>query len=364
MPIPRGLKALERLVRGAYTAPHEYRPSLQVFPDLSVDVLAKELQVIDKGAANGQADHPVSQSATLDEVESAVVERIYSERKAAHQDLIDQLDTCVRRLNALDFEGRFATIQHAAPEAVTEFRAEARQGRGELVLLRRKLLENEEERRAFKAKYRLTRAPQLSSGQSTGLKIAVLAFLFVTETIANGIFLAKGNELGVVGGAAEAVFFSILNIVVSFFLGLLGTRQLNHTSFVRKIIGLLSVVAWIGFAAALNLALAHYREVSGVLYDDAGAQVISRLFNAPLGLTDIKTWLFCAIGLVWSAIAFAEGITFTDPFPGYAKLELRVVAAHETYAATLGNLIEDLRACNPRLERNAGMSICALSGSF
>src|SRR5262249_14989109 len=56
------------------------------------------------------------------------------------------------------------------------------------------------------------------------------------------------------------------------------------------------------------------------------------------------SWLFVAIGLVWSAIAFADGLLFTDPFPGYAKLEKRVRAAHTNYTGKKDDLIESLRA--------------------
>jgi site-specific DNA-adenine methylase len=93
----------------------------------------------------------------------------------------------------------------------------------------------------------------------------------------------------------------------------------------------------------LNLALAHYREVSGALYDDAGAQVITRLWQTPAGLIDIKSWLFLGIGLVWSALALIDGVFYTDPFPGYAALERRVRKSHEDYIDCKTELIDRLR---------------------
>lgn len=194
-----GLKALEKLVQGAYSAPHEYRASLQVFPSVSVEVLAKDLNVVERATSNGRAEHPTSESTSLDEVEYSIVERIYSQRTAAHQSLVDQLDTYVQRLNALDFEGRFSQIHHAAPEVVAEFRAEANQGRDELYQLRRSLWENEQEREAFRSRHKLFRAPQISTPTSVALKITLLCALFVSETYVNGVFLAKGSELGFIG---------------------------------------------------------------------------------------------------------------------------------------------------------------------
>src|SRR5262249_37881153 len=138
---------------------------------------------------------------------------------------------------------------------------------------------------------------------------------------------AKGNELGYLGGVAEALVFAILNLVVSFFVGLFGVREVNHPRVFRKLVGIFSIAFWIVFAVGLNLALAHYREISGVIYEDAGAQVLKRLATSPTGLVDIKSWLFFALGLVFSVAALIDGLFYTDPFPGYADLEKRVVLA-------------------------------------
>ena len=189
---------------------------------------------------------------------------------------------------------------------------------------------------------------------TTFFKVTVLVFLFVSETYINGVFLAKGNELGFIGGVVEALVFAILNVLISFAIGLGGLRQLNHRNLFRKILGLLSLLAWIGFAVLLNLALAHYREVSGPLYDDAGAQVITRLWQMPAGLNDIRSWLFFGIGMVWSAFALIDGIFYTDPFPGYAALERRVRKSHEEYINCKNDLIDQLRDIRDDAARQMG----------
>jgi hypothetical protein len=337
------LASLERLASGLRQAPHEYRPSLQVFPDISVCALSRDLKVAEKGKENGKLELPSSSSDNLDETEYAIIERIFSDRKSAHHTLVDQLETYTQRLTALDFHGRFTVIQHAAPAAVSEFRAEALQGQDELHKLRHLLVENEQEREEFKTENRLRRAPRLSSDAATTLKLAALAFLFVSETYINAVFLAKGNALGFIGAAAEALVFAVLNVLVSFGIGLGGLRQLNHRNFLRKFLGLLSFVAWIGFAVLLNLALAHYREASGTLYEDLGEQVITRLSQMPAGLKDIRSWLFFGTGLAWSALALIDGILFTDPYPGYASLERRVRKSHQDYINHKGGLIDQLR---------------------
>ena len=101
--------------------------------------------------------------------------------------------------------------------------------------------------------------------------------LIVIEVMVNGTFLAKGSELGLLGGAVEASIFAALNVLISFFIAFYGVRQLNHRRTLLKLIGIISIILYILFSLSLNLALAHYREVSGTLIDEAGREVIRRL---------------------------------------------------------------------------------------
>src|SRR5262249_35497194 len=162
-----------------------------VFPDISVDAIARDLKVVEKGKESGKLELPTSSSGSLDETEYAITERIFSDRKAAHHTLLDELKTCTERLTGLDFHGRLTVIQNAAPASVPEFRTEARQGRDELYRLRRTLLEHEQERDYFKNHNRLRRAPRLSSSVTKFFKVSFLVFLFVSETYINAVFLAK-----------------------------------------------------------------------------------------------------------------------------------------------------------------------------
>jgi hypothetical protein len=154
--------------------------------------------------------------------------------------------------------------------------------------------------------------------------------------------LSKGNELGYLGGAVEAFTFALLNVVVSFLIAAAGVRQLNHRNYLRKLFGLISFVCYVALALGLNLALAHYREASGSLVADAGREVLARLQANPLGIADVKSWLFFALGLLCSLIAFADAFLVFDPYPGYAPLEKRRAEAHDAYIRRKNDLIAQL----------------------
>ena len=294
---------------------HHYRPATTVFLDLNVDRLADQLELVARGTERGAEGRPSSDAQTLDDIEHRVVERIEAHKQDAHTIYLDHLHTYDERITALSFEERFATIQQAAPEAVGDFRAEATVGRDELFVLRRRLNESEHERERFRGRHRIERPARLSSPGKTILKIGVLAILFIIEVVINGSFLAKANVGGLLGGAAQAVTFAALNIIASFFWGMVLIRLVNRRNYVLKLIGLLSFLAYIVFAVTLNLTLSHLREIPPdiAVSDNVGQVVLHRLLTAPYALTDINSWVFFSIGFIFSLIAMADGLMFFDP---------------------------------------------------
>jgi hypothetical protein len=324
---------------------HHYRPATTIFLDLNVDRVADELGLVGLGGERGAENRPASDAQTLDDVEHKIVERIETHKQDANVIYLDQLHTYDERLNALSFEERFATIQQAAPEAVGDFRAEATVGRDELFVLRRRLNESEIERERFRAYHRIERPARLASPGKIVLKIGVLAILFIIEVVINGSFLAKANLGGLLGGAVQAVTFAALNILASFFWGMVLIRLVNRRNYVLKLVGVLSFLVYLAFAVGLNLTLSHLREIPPAvsLNDNVGQEVLHRLLTAPYALTDINSWLLFSIGLVFSLIAMADGLMFFDPYIGFAGLERRWIEATRHFADTRGELIERLR---------------------
>ena len=338
----RAKSALSRLANGLKREQHDYRVSLDVFPVLNTDKLAADMKLAKTGAERGAREDPASDTLALDDMENAIVERVEAEKISAHGTLLDEIRTYKERLTGLDFEGRFGAIRQAAPAAVTEFRAEAAQGRDELHGLRRHLNDLELERDEFRRRHNLTRTARWASGGNLTVKVGVLLILFVFEVFLNGFFLAKGSELGYLGGASEAFTFALLNIGVAFLIAVVGVREINHRNPFRKLFGVVSLLVYVALLIIVNLSLAHYREVSAAMIGDAGREVLLRLRTAPLALVDFKSWLLFGLGVLCSLIAFADSFLIFDPYPGYASLEKRRAGAHDAYIRRKSELIERL----------------------
>jgi hypothetical protein len=334
--------AITRLLSLLGQPQHSYRPTTEIFLDLNVNRVADNLNLAADGSDRGAENRPSADAETFDDVEHRVVEFIETHKQDAHSIYLEHLHTYDERLTALNFEERFAIIQQAAPESVGEFRAEG--GRpDELFGLLRRLYDSEQERDDFRRRHRIARPARLSSQGKTLLKVGILAILFVIEVVINGNFLAKSNPQGLLGGAVQAVSFAALNIIASFLLGLVPIRLINHRNFFSKLIGLLSGIAYLAFAIALNLTLAHLREVPPTVNGDVGQEVMMQILKSPLVLNDIISWVFFGIGLIFSLIAMTDGLLFTDPYFGYGSLEARCNEARIQYTDGKAELIERLR---------------------
>lgn len=323
--------------------PHDYRPATTVFVDLNVDRVADELKLTSLGRERGSQNRPSSDQQTMDDVEHLIVERVETHKQDSHSVYQDHQHTYDERMTSLSFEERFAVIQQAAPEAVGNFEAEATMGRDELFVHRRRLHESELEREAFRKRHRLQRPARLATPGKIILKVGLLAILLVIEVAVNAGFLAKGNMGGYIGAAIQAATFAALNILASFLWGLVLIRPIFHRNLLLKLIGSVFFVVYLAFAGALNLTLAHLREMPPKLNGEVGQDVLHRLLSAPFDLTDVNSWVFISIGLVFSLVAMADGLTFFDPYIGYAGLERRWNDASKQFTDLKSDLIERLR---------------------
>ncbi len=173
-------------------------------------------------------------------------------------------------------------------------------------------------------------------------RYGVVAFLFVVESVANSAFLAKGNELGIVGAYVVAFGISALNLLSSFLLFGRISCYLVHVHRGWRILSGALMAVYAAFALVLNLGVAHYREVSGELIGEAGVEVVRRMGQDPLGLQDAESWLLFGLGFLFSLIAFYDGRSMDDPYPGYGQCHRTWRRAQDDFSDALEDVQEEL----------------------
>lgn len=336
------LSSLQRLQKLISRPAHSYRPTAETFADLDVQRLASETDLVAKGKKLGKDNQPATEGAALDSVETEVVELVGAAQKRAHDQLENHLAGFRQRLIDLDFEARFAGIKTASAGGLSDLKAELQIGIDELHGLRRDLTEAESWQSSFRSKNRLERPSRITTSTGAVFKWLIIVAIVLVELVVNGELLSKGSELGLIGGIFEALIFAALNVGVALMFALYAVPLITHRSFFAKIIGLTSLAAYLACMVAINLGLAHYREVAGVLTEGAGQEVMKRLIETPLVLTDFKSWLLFGLGVLFSLIAFIDGLNMRDTYPGYARVNKGLRTARDKYTQTRSELITQL----------------------
>ena len=336
--------SLDRLLDGLLRAPHDYRPTTDAFPDLDPKKVAGELKLEERARKRSLRMDPLRAADQLDDIEHEIIEYVESDKKHAHQLLEEHLQSYSHRLASLDFHSRFTAIHQTAPDCVTEFRGEVAKGEDALHERRRDLIEHEKEREIFRKRHNLARPARTLSNAASFLKWAILFLLLAIEAVMNGNFLAVGSEQGMVGGITTALAFAALNVGGAFVAAVLGARLIIHRNAFLKLLGVLAGTLWLVFTFALNLALAHYREVSRALLDEPGQQVITRLLDAPFVLNDVESWALFGLGILFAIAAFVDSLLLFDPYFGYGGVEKRLRKARARYQNLKAALVDDLKA--------------------
>ena len=318
-------------------------PTIQpsVLDTVDLAKLREELNPDTLGFESGQQGLP-PRDAVRDPHERRIAEQLERRVRAAYDSLVDLQNEARRHLvetRTGDVGDTHATVRGAEGQ----FQSILEAGRLELD---DKRLETEKRRTDF-AKFRklhgLTgREPHYPDGGRRGLMVGILMLLFVVESLANSAFLAKGNELGLVGAYAVAFGISALNLLSSFLIFGPSSRYLVHVRHWLRWFAGLGMLSYACMAFILNLGVAHYREVSGDLIGNAGVAVVRRMQESPFGLQDAESWLLFGLGVLFSAIAFFEGRTLDDVYPGYGRRDRSMRKARASYIEALDSVRAEL----------------------
>lgn len=335
-------QSLERLLDGVRRAPHNYEVSTLRFLDLDIEKVKREKALSTQGKERGEKNQPKIDSSDLDKVERDIIDLVEVEKKRSHEQLIDHIETYSKRIYGLELEGRFSAIQTYGMNGIAEFRAEVAKGLDELFLDVDRVRSLETSFKNFQDDHNLRRTAYYATGGVKMMLWGAISIIAIIETMANGYFLSKGSELGLIGGIGEALIIAFLNIGVAMFLGRWCVPNAVHRFVVRKLLGYLSIVGYLVFALGYNLLVAHYREAAGAFLAGGGRATVQSFIEAPLGLQDFQSWVLFGVGLLFSVVAFVEALFLDDIYPAFGRLHRRLEYARKEFVDAKADLIDEL----------------------
>ena len=292
----------------------------QFLVDMDVEGLAKKA---------GKTDLPTSQSTEQDANEKTFIQELKQHASSARMTLNKTLSQISNEISKIDLETEKAQID----SAVDELRADLTSNQEETIQDLKKFKEIAQNRESdlerFKKDNGLSREARYKTSYLATVAI-ILAFL-VVETSLNSTLLAKASDLGLVGGMAQAVIISLINIVIGFGLGFLIYPRTNQKS--KRLSMSWRAVLIFGFAAVLifNLLIGHYRESLVFDPDSSTLQAIANFTSGMFDLSDIESIFLVAIGIIVAGVSYWKGSTQNDPYFEYT-----------TYAKALEKAVDDL----------------------
>jgi hypothetical protein len=310
-----------------------FEPDLQTFPEIMVDKLAADLRIEKRAETDARAGVPPVSAQTLSapELEAAEAVRVlrrkalgqYEMESRAYAARVAEAGSARERVEMMVGEARNAIRNRTLDEENRLENARTRVGG-----LERKL-------RAFQERHRLDGPPR--DPQNGVFVLGLVLIVGLVEVLLNGYFFAEANALGYVGGIAIAAVIAVVNVSFNYALG--GqVRYLNRRNLLWKLWGLICLLAFLAFAAALNLAVAHFRDaLESLIWETALIAAVDRLVAGPVDLRSFASWLVVGFGALVSLVAFWKGFTRLDPMPGYNAIHDAWEDAIDDYAEAYGD---------------------------
>lgn len=311
---------------------HNYLPGTELFRQIDVPAQAKELKLSERGAEDGERDYPGESESAEPSAEADV-------RRYVLGVWDDMINAAGRALES--YRGRYASQAVAAeidtvlgqPQSIAaDLQAAARAHRPGLDTSIETYREAHKEFDRFRQQEKLTRPVERE--KSAGLKAMLLIIAFGLELAVNTSVFAGADEFGLAGALLKVIAIPCLNLSVCFFLVFFAVRQLLRRSALRRLVGVIGVLALCLFAGGFNLAVAHWRDgLQGALSFEAGQQALARMLASPFGLNDLNSWMLFAVGLLAAAFAALDGWIWHDAYPGYSRRHKAREKARQNYVA-------------------------------
>jgi hypothetical protein len=302
--------------------PRRGDPLLEVLPEFDVEALLAELRIRERAAENGRHEIPATSDVQPDGPQALIIQRIEQAIHEGRSHLETHLFNLTHRIRATNVVPDCAALEALPAGLEHDLDALIRLHGERVAPLREKYFSLRRQLDEFRARFRLRWEPR--AHDSHLLHVGVLLAVVVGESLLNGRYLARADEFGLLGGMTNAFVIALLNVMASFFLGR-STVWLAGARPAFRILGAVAGLAFLVWACLYNLVIAHARDLLGDSIDyGVVLRGIGRIWESPLVFQDVGSWLLLGLGIAFSLIAFADGLRWDDPTPGYGRLDRRV----------------------------------------
>lgn len=304
----------------------------------------------------GHANLPETSATEPTEVETCVVRQHDQDhvRKAEEtNNVINERAAACRQI-----EQRLpstADLENHIHQAESDLEAELA-GHPEVVRLRRDERSALRSLRVYQRKHRLDRDAHWP--ESAWMHYGLVVFIALVEFIANAIFFADGNTLGIAGGLVLALLLVLFNVGSGFWVGKAVVPNRQHIEPARRMRANFLIGLYVAVVLAANLMVAHYRDlcVNGLALS---GDVAGELIRSPFDLS-VHSMLLFLLGTLAALLMVWKAFKSDDPYPHYGDNWRRCRLAHTAYeeakAQMLGRMLDRAKAIPAACDDTVGQT--------
>lgn len=339
-------KSLSDLVTEFWGSRDGVLPSIQTFPPVDFEQLARELKLDERANEAARKNQPPTDTDHEDTAELDVRAEIERRARKAGEDYSAAKDLYEARIRrALVSVNQRIAIEAAGENALADFGVQVTDELNYLHAPRNESREREQEFERFRRMHNLHRLPVEVSRTRRIAGYLLLVLFVLVESILNGVFFATGSEGGLIGGVVQALGLSAVNIGPAVLYALFGLPLLYHHRWRANFVGLLATAAYAAWALAINLVIAHFRDLYVVSAGKIDMQQMwAGLSTAPFQLQDPNSWLLAALGLGLAVVAAIDTAGLDDKYPHFGAIGRRRDAANRAYAHAKNGCLTGLQA--------------------
>lgn len=290
-----------------------------VIPMLTLKAVDEKTQPKLNGRDDGQNNYPGAGDTELSKTEKSILFEAESFLGKTKDFINKCLTDIARKMAAIVDRGVADSFYDLKIEPQKEFNKYQVNASPELIKLRVSERKARRDLNRFKADHHLQRNAVYP--ESHVKHFAVLFAFLLAECIANTYFFSANSDLGYLGGFFQALVVSIANVGLSYVFGWFGFTQLNHRNLMRKIIGGLSAMFYLGAIGTFHMLIAHYRDLLTIDPDNAVMMTLARFRQDTFSLDSLESVIVFVIGVIISILAVSKGYAHDDRYPGYGEVD-------------------------------------------
>ena len=309
-------------------------PDVDVLPRIDPEKIKKELRIAELAKLRGAGGIPATTATQLSDVEHEIRGRLGRMREQVVKYGEQSLKMTQNRLDSIDVTREINRTIKLGEEFERNADQDISRMEGRMAELQKAAEEKTRALQAFREMNKLLERPAEAAGSDKKwLNTGMLLIITMLEGAGNAFLFSEGMASGYVGGFVAALALSALNVCLCFFLGRAYTYK-NHVSPTKTALGVFALILALACMVLVGIGTAYFRFVLPQLEDEtqsALALIITNLKAFILPFQDINSCALFVLTVISGLVAVYKGYTWTDRYPGYAKLYLAYEDAQRSY---------------------------------